>query len=92
MAIVKLGATGALLASGNQFEHIPGFRVEAVDTTAAGDAFAGALAVALVEGKSMQEAVVWANKAGALSATRLGAQTSMPVRPEMEQFEGVVGD
>ena len=92
MAIVKLGARGALLAAGNQFEHIPGFRVEAVDSTAAGDAFAGALAVGLVEGKSMHEAVVWANKVGALSATRFGAQTSMPSRLEADQFEGVVGD
>ncbi|MCL5676859.1 MAG: ribokinase [Firmicutes bacterium] len=84
--LVKLGARGALVAAGNTFEHVDGFSVQAVDTTAAGDAFGGALATALVEGKSLQEAVVFANAAGALATTRFGAQTSMPSRQEVEEF------
>ncbi|MEW6547442.1 MAG: ribokinase [Bacillota bacterium] len=84
--LIKLGPRGALLAEGNRFEHCRGFPVEAVDTTAAGDAFAGGLAVALVEGKDLSNAVTFANAVGALSVTRFGAQTSMPSRPEVEQF------
>lgn len=84
--LIKLGPRGALLAEGNRFEHSQGFPVEAVDTTAAGDAFAGGLAVALVEGKDLSNAVTFANAVGALSVTRFGAQTSMPSRPEVEQF------
>lgn len=84
--LVKLGARGALVAAGNTFEHVDGFSVQAVDTTAAGDAFGGALATALVEGKSLQEAVVFANAVGALATTRFGAQTSMPSRQEVEEF------
>lgn len=84
--IVKLGARGALLAENNDFEHIEGFQVDAVDTTAAGDAFAGGLAAALVEGRKLRSAAVFANAAGALAVTRFGAQTSMPSRAEVEEF------
>lgn len=84
--LVKLGARGALLAAGNTFEPMDGFAVQAVDTTAAGDAFGGGLATALVEGRSLQEAVVFANAVGALATTRFGAQTSMPTRQEVEEF------
>jgi ribokinase len=65
---------------------VPGFPVEAVDTTAAGDAFAGALAVRLAHGASLSEAVRHANAAGALAATRSGAQPSLPTAAEIDAF------
>lgn len=85
-AILTLGARGALLATGSGLESIPAFRVQAVDTTAAGDAFAGGFAVALAEGKPLAEAVRWGNAAGALATTRLGAQPSLPRRGELEEL------
>jgi ribokinase len=62
------------------------FRVKVVDTTAAGDAFMGALAVALSENRPIHEALRFANGAGALAATKLGAQPSLPFRKEVEAF------
>lgn len=85
-AIVKLGDRGVVCASDSQVEHIPGHLVDVVDTTAAGDTFAGALAVALCEGKSLIEACRFANAAAALSVTRAGAQTSMPWREEIDKL------
>jgi len=78
--IITLGARGALLIDGNQSMLIPPFSVMPVDTTAAGDAFVGGLAVALAEGQPLPKAVRWGNAAGALTATKLGAQTSLPNR------------
>ncbi|HEY85082.1 MAG TPA: ribokinase, partial [Chloroflexi bacterium] len=72
--ILTLGSRGALLVDGNQRALIPPFSITPVDTTAAGDAFAGGLAVALAEGRALPEAVRWGNAAGALAATKLGAQ------------------
>lgn len=82
--IVTLGAAGAALASGELRLHVPAFPVAAVDATAAGDAFCGALAVALVEGQPLPEAVRFASAAGALAATRAGAQPSLPTREAIE--------
>ncbi|MEW5975779.1 MAG: ribokinase [Acidobacteriota bacterium] len=82
--ILKLGDKGAWLANGRQSLHFPARAVEAVDTTAAGDTFNGALAVALAEGKPIHEAIGFANLAASLSVTRAGAQTSIPVRDEVE--------
>lgn len=62
------------------------FKVKVVDTTAAGDAFMGGLACALAEGKPMKEALRFANAAGALATTKLGAQPSLPSRKEIETF------
>lgn len=62
------------------------FRVTVVDTTAAGDAFLGGLAAALSENEPIQEALKFANGAGALATTRLGAQPSLPSRRELEAF------
>jgi ribokinase len=82
--VMTLGAEGAWCCAGQEGEMIPGHRVEAVDTTAAGDCFSGALTVALSEGKPLGEAVHWANCAAAISVTRLGAQPSLPTRSEVE--------
>lgn len=84
--ILTLGAQGVYLASADLRQHIPAFKVEAVDTTAAGDVFSGALAVGLVEGKSLPEAARFACAASAISITHLGAQPSAPGREEIEQF------
>ncbi|MDQ7840393.1 MAG: ribokinase [bacterium] len=85
-AVIKRGVQGAFLAVDATREAVPGIPVKAVDSTAAGDAFAGALAVALAEGRSLAEAVRFANAAGAMSVTRMGAQPSMPRREELLEF------
>ncbi|WCJ59864.1 ribokinase [Fontisphaera persica] len=84
--LVTLGARGVWVASGAESAHVPGFKVRAVDTTAAGDVFNGALAVALAEGQALLPAVRFAQAAAALSVTRLGAQPSAPYREEIERF------
>jgi ribokinase len=83
-AIITLGARGAFVAADSCRKLIPGFQVEPVDTTAAGDVFNGALAVALGEGRPLLEAVRFASAAAAISVTRLGAQPSAPARKEIE--------
>jgi ribokinase len=85
--IVTLGAKGALLATADQMRLIPTVPVNAVDTTAAGDAFNGGLAWALAIGMLPEAAVRQACLVGALSATRLGAQPSLPTREELECFQ-----
>ncbi|MBW6501634.1 MAG: ribokinase [Bacteroidales bacterium] len=86
--IITLGPEGAWLKTDSFSDLIPGVKVEAVDTTGAGDVFNGAVAVALAMGKDLREAVVFANKAAAISVTRLGAQASAPYLNEMipEEF------
>jgi ribokinase len=81
--IITLGAKGALLFHENKFSLIDSPEVNAVDSTAAGDVFNGALAVALSENKSMSDAVKFACKAASISVTRLGAQASAPFRNEL---------
>lgn len=81
--IVTMGSKGALAYENNEFIHIPAFKVEAVDTTAAGDTFCGGLCVALSEGKSLREAILFASKASSISVTRMGAQVSIPLREEI---------
>lgn len=85
-AIIKMGALGAFYASHTAEGFADAFKVKAVDTVAAGDAFNGGLAAALIEGRPLPEAVRWGAAAGALSATRAGAQPSMPERAEFEAF------
>ena len=84
--VVTLGPDGALLADEDGSRVVPGYRVVPVDTTAAGDAFNGALAVALAEGATLEAAAGFANRAAALSTTRPGAQPSLPTRREVETF------
>jgi len=86
IVIITLGAKGSLVVNGDGAQLVPSKEVQAVDTTAAGDAFNGALAFALAKGKPMMEAVRFANLAGALSATRMGAQPSMPTLKELQEF------
>ena len=84
--ILTLGARGAFVADAAGKQLVPGFKVKALDTTAAGDTFNGALAVALAEGRALPDAVRFANAAAAISVTRLGAQPSAPKRQEIERF------
>ena len=82
-AIIKLGAKGVYFEDANVSGFIPAFKVDAIDTVAAGDAFNGGLAVALAEGKPLVEAVRWAAAAGAMATTKKGAMPSMPYREEV---------
>ncbi|PKB64603.1 MAG: ribokinase [SAR202 cluster bacterium Io17-Chloro-G2] len=84
LAVVKLGDQGAYYATSEGGEFVPPFQVNAVDSVAAGDAFNGALAVALAEGQDIPQAVRTASAAGALAVTKSGAQDSMPTREEVE--------
>ncbi len=84
--ILTLGARGAFVAADGIAQRVAGFKVRAVDTTAAGDIFNGALGVALGEGRPLLEAVRFANAAAALSVTRLGAQPSAPTRREIDRM------
>ncbi len=84
--LITLGEEGVILASVNQRLLIPAFKVTAIDTVAAGDAFVGALAVALTRGLSLKKAAQFANAAAAISVTRSGAQPSLPTQIEVEKF------
>jgi ribokinase len=84
--IITLGIKGSYLLDGNNILKVPAFKVEAVDTTAAGDIYCGSLAVALVEGKSFTDSVRFASAAAAISVTRMGAQPSAPTRTEIDEF------
>lgn len=81
--IITLGETGAFVKTENYAGLISGIKVNPVDTTAAGDVFNGALAVAISEGKVLTDAVIFANKAASISVTRMGAQASAPYRNEI---------
>ena len=83
--IVTLGANGALIASQEGVNHVPPYRVQAVDTTGAGDAFIGSFAVFLAGGHSEREAIERANVYAALSTLGEGTQTSFVPRGRFEQ-------
>ncbi len=85
-AIVKLGAKGIFCATAQEKFFVPAFPVDVVDTVAAGDAFNGGLAAALFEKMSLHQAVIWGAAAGALAATKPGAQTSLPDRLTFDTF------
>ena len=84
--VITLGSKGALIYCDGKSEIVPAWKVEAVDTTAAGDVFNGALTVALSEGRDLKEAARFACKASAISVTRVGAQSSAPYRNEVDIF------
>lgn len=87
--IVTLGAKGAFYVSNDYAELFPAYKVNAVDSTAAGDAFNGAFAFALSNGESISDAINFANKVASISVTRMGAQSSMPDKDELKQFVSV---
>ena len=84
--IATLGSRGALIATNENIEIVSGYKVKVVDTVAAGDSFNGAFAVALTEGKTLQEAVKFANAMGALTVTEKGAIPSLHTRAQVEEF------
>ena len=84
--IVTLGAKGCMVKGRDSVNYFSALKVDAVDTTAAGDAFVAGLAVALAEGKGLEEAVRQGNAAGGLAATKLGAQPSLPTRQALERL------
>ncbi len=85
-AVMTLGSKGSYHISREQQEMISAFKVDPVDTTAAGDVFSGALVASLASGQLLPQAIRFANVAAAISVTRLGAQPSAPVKGEIEEF------
>ena len=85
-AIITLAAAGAVLVTATDVVHFPAYQVRAVDTTAAGDAFAGYLSAAIAHGMDIIDAVPRAMAAGALTMTKRGASPSLPMRAEVERF------
>ncbi|MDR2057472.1 MAG: ribokinase [Dysgonamonadaceae bacterium] len=83
VVVITLGSQGALIKDGKQYHQVGAEKVQAVDTTAAGDTFCSTLCVGLAEGMSIVEAVKLACKASAITVTRMGAQTSIPYRREV---------
>ncbi len=84
--VIKLGKRGCVLYDEDGPVRVQAYKVQAVDSTGAGDAFAGALAVALAEGMEFEEAAVMASAAAAIACTRVGAQASLPTRRRVESF------
>lgn len=83
IVVITLGRLGALVCEGDKFYEVESYKVEAIDTTAAGDTFSGALCVAISEGLPIVDAVRFAAKASALTVTKMGAQSSIPFRSEL---------
>ena len=84
--VLTLGKNGSIIGTEEETIHITGLNVNAIDTTGAGDAFCGALAVALSSGKKLKDAVIYANYVGALATTKIGAQEALPTKEELEDF------
>ena len=84
--VITLGSKGLFFKNRDEEVRMRAFNVKAIDTTAAGDAFMGALACGLAENRPIREVLQYANGAGALATTRLGAQPSLPHRKELEAF------
>lgn len=89
--IVSLGEKGCLYVSSHKVISHPAFNVQAVDSTAAGDAFVGALSVGTALGWEIEKSIVFASASGALAVTKKGAQSSLPSRKEVEEFLRVRG-
>ena len=86
--VVTMGAQGFVLAEADAMTFVPALPVKAVDATAAGDAFTGSLAVGLAQGQTLRDAGAFAARVAALSVTKMGAQSSMPTRQEVETYFG----
>ena len=84
--VVTLGRDGCLATTGGEVYEVPGRRVPAVDAVGAGDAFNGALAAVLAEGRPLGEALAWATAAAGLAVTRFGAQSALPTRQAIDRF------
>lgn len=84
--IITLGSRGVWASVNGEGRRVPGFKVKAIDTIAAGDSFNGALVTALLEGKAMDDAIRFAHAAAAIAVTRKGAQPSVPWRKEIDEF------
>ncbi|WP_431140418.1 ribokinase [Enterobacter mori] len=84
--IITLGSRGVWVSTNGEGRRVPGFKVKAIDTIAAGDTFNGALVTALLEGRAMNEAIRFAHAAAAIAVTRKGAQPSVPWRKEIDEF------
>ncbi len=86
IVIITLGENGSFIHTSSETFKVPAFKVNAVDTTAAGDVYCGTLATALTENKTLHEAVTMASAAAAIAVTRMGAQPSAPYRREIDEF------
>lgn len=84
IVVITLGSKGALIKEEGQYHKVPVPKVKAIDTTAAGDTFCGAVCVALTENMSVLDAVKFANKCASITVTRMGAQSSLPYRREID--------
>ena len=84
--VITLGSKGAFIKENGAYHKVPAIKVKAVDATAAGDTFCGAVCVALAEKKSILEAVEFANKCASVTVTRMGAQSSLPYRSEIDKM------
>ena len=82
-----MGSKGVKYFDGNEMKLIPSYNVEVIDTTGAGDTFCGGLAAALVRGDKLEDAIIFANRAAAISITKLGAQSGMPYLNEIKNEE-----
>ena len=85
--VITLGSKGAFVKENGTYHKVPAIKVKAVDATAAGDTFCGALCVALAERKGILEAVEFANKCASVTVTRMGAQSSLPYRAEIDKMK-----
>lgn len=84
--VITLGSKGAFVKENGAYHKVPAIKVKAVDATAAGDTFCGAVCVALAEKKNILEAVEFANRCASLTVTRMGAQSSLPYRSEVDNL------
>jgi ribokinase len=87
IVVITLGSQGALIKEYDDFHFVDALKVEALDTTAAGDTFCGSVCVGLSEGKSILDSVKLAARAAAITVTRMGAQSSIPYRSELSSLD-----
>lgn len=85
-AVVTLGSRGSICCTGEEVWHIPSYPIQVVDSTAAGDAYTGAMAAALAEGRTLRDSLIFATAAAAITVTREGAQPALAWREEVEEF------